>query len=51
VQGHAAEAARWVREQNDGKERKPTVQVGRQALSTPDDEELKSALKAEGLLR
>ena len=40
-----AEAARWVREQNDGKERKPTVQVGRQVLSTPDDDELENALK------
>ena len=45
-----AEAARWVREQNGGKERKPTLQVGARVLSTPDDEELESALKAEGLL-
>ena len=45
-----AEAARWVREQNGGKERKPTLQVGGHVLSTPDDEELESALKAEGLL-
>ena len=45
-----AEAARWVREQNNGKERKPTLQVGRQVLSTPDDEELERALKAEGLV-
>ena len=45
-----AEAARWVREQNGGKERKPTVQVGGRVLSTPDDEELESTLKAEGLV-
>lgn len=45
-----AEAARWVREQNGGKERKPTLQVGRLVLSTPDDEELESALRAEALL-
>lgn len=45
-----AEAARWVREQNGGKERKPTVQVGGQVLSVPGDEELEGALKAEGLL-
>ena len=45
-----AEAARWVREQNGGKERKPTLQVGGRVLSTPDDEELESALKAEGLV-
>jgi glutaredoxin len=45
-----AEAAGWVREQNDGKERKPTVKIGRQVLSTPDEEELESALKEEGLV-
>ena len=45
-----AEAARWVREQNDGKERKPTLKIGRRVLSTPDDEELESALKEEGLV-
>ena len=45
-----AQAAGWVREQNDGKERKPTVKIGRQVLSVPDDEELESALKEESLL-
>ena len=44
-----AEAARWVREQNGGKERKPTVRIGGQVLSTPGDEALESALKKEGL--
>ena len=44
-----AEAARWVREQNDGKERKPTLKIGRRVLSTPGDDELESALKEEGL--
>ena len=43
-------AARWVREQNGGKERKPTLQVGGRVLSTPGDRELESALKAEGLV-
>lgn len=45
-----AEAARWVREQNDGKERKPTVELGSRVLSTPKDAELESALREEGLL-
>ena len=45
------QAARWVREQNDGKERKPTVKLGEQVLSTPDDEELESALRKHGLVR
>lgn len=44
------QAARWVREQNDGKERKPTVKLGAQTLSVPDDAELESALRENGLI-
>ena len=44
------QAALWVKEQNDGKERKPTVKVGQQVLSVPSDEELKSALRENGLV-
>jgi glutaredoxin len=44
------QAARWVREQNDGKERKPTVKLGEQTLSVPDDAELESALRENGLI-
>ena len=44
------QAARWVREQNDGKERKPTVKLGEQVLSTPGEEELESALRKHGLV-
>jgi mycoredoxin len=44
------EASKWVKQQNDGKERKPTVQVGAQVLSTPTDEELEAALRAGGVL-
>ena len=45
------EAARWVREQNDGKERKPTVKLGEQAvLSVPDETTLESALRKNGLI-
>ena len=44
------QAAIWVKEQNDGKERKPTVKVGAQVLSVPDDAELESALRENGLL-
>lgn len=42
------QAANWVKEQNDGKERKPTVKVGGRVLSVPSDEELKSALRENG---
>ena len=43
-------AARWVREQNGGKERKPTVDVAGQVLSVPSDHELTSALRERGLM-
>ena len=40
----------WVREHNGGKERKPTVDVAGQILSTPTDHELTSALRERGLM-
>ena len=46
------QAARWVREQNDGKERKPTVKLGNeQVLSVPDEATLESALRENGLIQ
>jgi glutaredoxin len=47
---HDTSAAEWVRTQNDGKERKPTVQVGEQVLSVPSDQALEEALRREGLI-
>jgi len=44
------QATRWVKEQNDGKERKPTLKVGEQVLSVPNEEELKGALRRNGLI-
>jgi mycoredoxin len=44
------QAALWVKEQNDGKERKPTVKLGERVLSVPDDVELESALRENGLI-
>ena len=43
-------AARWVREQNGGKERKPTIDVGGQILSVPTEHELVGALRERGLM-
>jgi glutaredoxin len=40
-----AQAARWVREQNDGKERKPTLEISGRVLSTPSDEELEEEIR------
>lgn len=45
-----AEASRWVKEHNDGKERKPTVDVDGEVLSVPKDAELEAALRAKSLI-
>ena len=45
---HAPPASAWVKRQNGGKERKPTVKVGAQVLAEPGDEELEQALRHEG---
>jgi glutaredoxin len=45
-----AQASSWVKEQNDGKERKPTIKVGEQVLSVPSNQELESALRTNGLV-
>jgi glutaredoxin len=46
-----AQASSWVKEQNDGKERKPTIKVGERVLSVPSDKELEQALRAGGMVR
>jgi mycoredoxin len=45
------QASAWVKQQNDGKERKPTVKIGQQVLAEPSDPELERVLRQEGLLR
>jgi glutaredoxin len=45
-----AEASAWVKEHNEGKERKPTVELNGQVLSVPSDRELASALREMGLM-
>jgi glutaredoxin len=44
------QASDWVKRQNDGKERKPTVKLGEQVLSVPSNRELESALRQEGVV-
>lgn len=44
------EAAQWVAAQNDGKEKKPTIDIDGQVLSEPSNRELDQALQAKGLL-
>ncbi len=43
-------AAQWVAEQNDGKEKKPTIDVDGEVLSTPPNGLLDETLRAKGLL-
>jgi mycoredoxin len=45
-----AEASRWVKQQNEGRERKPTIKIGEQVLSVPSNQELESALRTSGLV-
>ncbi|HEX4169825.1 MAG TPA: glutaredoxin family protein [Bryobacteraceae bacterium] len=42
-------AARWVAQHNGGKEKKPTIDVGGEVLSTPSNEELDRVLAAKGI--
>ena len=43
-------AREWVREHNEGRERKPTIDVAGQILSEPTEHELTSALREMGLM-
>ena len=45
------EASEWVKNQNDGKEKKPTININGKVLSVPTESELESALKNEGLIK
>jgi glutaredoxin len=44
------QAREWVRSHNDGKERKPTLDLAGQVLSTPTDRELDCALREKGFM-
>ena len=44
------DAAKWVAEQNGGKEKKPTIDIDGEVLSEPTDDELDEALEAKGLM-
>jgi glutaredoxin len=47
---HDAAAAKWVAEQNNGKEKKPTILVEGQILCEPTDRELEDVLRAKRVL-
>jgi glutaredoxin len=42
-------ASEWVKQQNDGKERKPTLEIGDRVLSEPTQSEVDEALEAAGV--
>jgi pyruvate dehydrogenase complex dehydrogenase (E1) component len=42
-------AARWVAAQNGVKEKKPTLDINGQVLTTPSDTELMEVLEAQGM--
>lgn len=44
------DAREWVKKQNGGRERKPTVKIDDEVLAVPDDKELADRLKAHGNL-
>ena len=44
------EASAWVKKQNHGKEKKPTIDVDGQILSEPSNNELRDALVSKQLL-
>jgi glutaredoxin len=44
------QASAWVKQHNDGKERKPTLDIAGQVLSVPTNRELESALREKGFM-
>lgn len=44
------DASDWVKQQNGGKERKPTIKIDERVLSVPKDDELENALREKGIL-
>jgi glutaredoxin len=43
-------ASEWVKKQNDGREKKPTLDIAGQVLSTPSNQDLEEALRTRGIL-
>jgi glutaredoxin len=45
-----AAAAKWVADHNDGKEKKPTIDVDGEVLSEPSNQELDEALRSKSVI-
>lgn len=48
---HDKQAAKWVADQNHGKEKKPTLDIDGQVLTEPTDQELDKVLTDKGILK
>lgn len=48
---HDSEASEWVKNQNNGKEKKPTVDIRGRILTAPSNQRLEEALRAEHVLQ
>ena len=46
--GKDEKASAWVKEQNKGAERKPTLKVGNEVLAVPSEGQLRAALQRQG---
>lgn len=44
-------ASQWVKDQNGGKEKKPTVDLGGKVMTNPSNAQLDTALREAGLLQ
>ncbi len=44
------DASEWVKRQNDGKERKPTIDICGRILTSPSNQQLEEALRTQRLL-
>ena len=45
------DARAWVKEQNGGREKKPTIKIDGEVLKVPDDMKLVDSLRAHGTIR
>lgn len=42
-------AAEWVKAHNDGKQKLPTLEIGRRVLTIPSEDDLEEALRSTGM--
>ena len=47
---HDPQAAEWVKQQNNGKEKKPTIDVAGEVITAPSNTQLENVLRTHNLL-